>query len=98
MHIIKDRQIAINKLLSIFMGRVAQTESPQFIGRVIEKLYSDPLRKLRSGKVFIATALSKEYNVEEEMSDISNALIFPICLLVYIFQTGKLTAKFIVVK
>lgn len=43
----------------------SNSESPRFIGRVIAKLYSDPLRKLRSGKVCIAAALAKEYNVED---------------------------------
>jgi len=44
---------------------MSNSESPQFIGRVIAKLYSDPLRKLRSGKVCIAAALAKEYNIED---------------------------------
>lgn len=44
---------------------MSNSESPQFIGRVIAKLYLDPLRKLRSGKVCVAAALAKEYNIED---------------------------------
>jgi len=44
---------------------MSNSESPQFIGRVIAKLYLDPLRKQRSGKVCIAAALAKEYNIED---------------------------------
>jgi len=44
---------------------MSNSESPQFIGRVIAKLYLDPLRKQRSGKVCIAAALAKEYGIED---------------------------------
>lgn len=44
---------------------LSNSESPQFIGRVIAALYLDPLRKKRSGKVCIAAALAKEYGITD---------------------------------
>jgi dehydrogenase/reductase SDR family member 1 len=44
---------------------MSNSESPQFIGRVIAQLYLDPLRKQKSGKVYIAAALAKEYGISD---------------------------------
>jgi dehydrogenase/reductase SDR family member 1 len=44
---------------------MTNSESPQFIGRVISKLYLDPLRKQYSGKVCIAAALAEVYDIED---------------------------------
>lgn len=44
---------------------LSNSESPQFIGRVIAALYLNPLRKKRSGKVCIAAALAKEYGIKD---------------------------------
>jgi hypothetical protein len=42
---------------------LSNSESPQFIGRVIAQLYLDPMCKQKSGKVYIAAALAKEYGI-----------------------------------
>ena len=44
---------------------LSNSESPQFIGRVIAQLYLDPARKQKSGKVYIAAALAKEYGISD---------------------------------
>ena len=44
---------------------LSNSESPQFIGRVIAQLYLDPVRKQKSGKVYIAAALAKEYGISD---------------------------------
>jgi hypothetical protein len=40
-------------------------ESPEFIGRVIAALHSDPRRMDRSGRVLIAAELAEEYGIRE---------------------------------
>jgi NAD(P)-dependent dehydrogenase (short-subunit alcohol dehydrogenase family) len=40
-------------------------ETPEFIGRVVQALYSDPARLERSGKVFYAAELALEYGVKD---------------------------------
>ncbi|MBD0286230.1 MAG: SDR family NAD(P)-dependent oxidoreductase [Flavisolibacter sp.] len=44
---------------------LSNSESPQFIGRVIAQLYLDPHLKEKSGKVYIAAALAKEYGISD---------------------------------
>ena len=39
------------------------SESPQFIGRVIAGLFNDPRRMQRSGQVLVAAQLAKEYQI-----------------------------------
>ena len=40
-------------------------ETPEFIGRVVQALHSDPARLERSGKVFYAAELALEYGVKD---------------------------------
>jgi dehydrogenase/reductase SDR family member 1 len=42
---------------------LANSESPQFIGRVIAALNSDPQLAARSGKVVVAAALAREFGI-----------------------------------
>ena len=44
---------------------LSNSESPQFIGRVIAQLYLDSGRKQKSGKVCIAAALAVEYGTSD---------------------------------
>lgn len=44
---------------------LANAESPEFIGRVIEALHRDPKRMARSGQVLIAAELAEELGVRE---------------------------------
>ena len=44
---------------------LSNSESPQFIGRVIAQLYLDTGHKQKSGKVCIAAALAKEYGISD---------------------------------
>jgi dehydrogenase/reductase SDR family protein 1 len=42
---------------------LSTSESPEFIGRVINALFHDPNLMARTGKVFIAAAVAKEFGV-----------------------------------
>jgi NAD(P)-dependent dehydrogenase (short-subunit alcohol dehydrogenase family) len=42
---------------------ISNSESPEFIGRVIAGLYKDPRLMERSGKVLVAAALAREYEI-----------------------------------
>jgi NAD(P)-dependent dehydrogenase (short-subunit alcohol dehydrogenase family) len=44
---------------------LANAESPQFIGRVIDALHRDPKRMERSGHVLIVAELAKEFGIRE---------------------------------
>ena len=44
---------------------LSNSESPQFIGRVIAQLFLDPARKQKSGKVYTAAALAREYRISD---------------------------------
>jgi dehydrogenase/reductase SDR family protein 1 len=44
---------------------MSNSESPQFIGRVIAELYADPQLMQKSGKVLVAAALAEEYGVAD---------------------------------
>jgi NAD(P)-dependent dehydrogenase (short-subunit alcohol dehydrogenase family) len=44
---------------------LSNSESPQFIGRVIAGLYADPQLMEKSGKVFIAAELALEYGIQD---------------------------------
>lgn len=44
---------------------LANAESPDFIGRVIDALYADPARMERSGRVLIAAEVAEELGIEE---------------------------------
>ena len=44
---------------------LSNSESPQFIGRIIAKLYLDPLRKQKSGKVCVAASLANKYRIKD---------------------------------
>ncbi len=44
---------------------LSNSESPQFIGRVIAGLFLDPCHKTRSGTVLIAAALAREYGIKD---------------------------------
>lgn len=42
---------------------LSNSESPQFLGRVIAQLYLDPLLTQKSGKICVAAALAQEYGI-----------------------------------
>jgi dehydrogenase/reductase SDR family protein 1 len=44
---------------------ISNSESPEFIGRVIAALCGDPLLGKRSGRAIVAAALAEEYGVED---------------------------------
>jgi NAD(P)-dependent dehydrogenase (short-subunit alcohol dehydrogenase family) len=44
---------------------LSNSESPQFLGRVIAALAGDPNVGSRSGKVLVAAALAREYGVTD---------------------------------
>ncbi len=44
---------------------LSESESPEFIGRVIAALAGDPNRAGKTGKVLVAAALAQEYGVED---------------------------------
>jgi NAD(P)-dependent dehydrogenase (short-subunit alcohol dehydrogenase family) len=44
---------------------LANAESPDFIGRVIDALYADPARMERSGRVLIAAEVAEELGIKE---------------------------------
>jgi dehydrogenase/reductase SDR family protein 1 len=44
---------------------LSNSESPEFIGRVIAALYRDPNRAARTGCVLIAAALAHEYGITD---------------------------------
>ena len=44
---------------------LSNSESPEFIGRVIAGLYRDPNRAARTGRVLIAAALAHEYGIAD---------------------------------
>jgi dehydrogenase/reductase SDR family protein 1 len=44
---------------------LSNSESPQFIGRVIAQLFLDPARKQKSGKAYTAAALAREYRISD---------------------------------
>lgn len=44
---------------------LANAETPEFIGRVIDALHRDPKRMERSGKVLIVAELAEEYEISE---------------------------------
>ena len=49
----------------MYADLVDTCETPQFTGRVIEALYSDPTLMARSGKVLIGAELGEEYGVTD---------------------------------
>ena len=44
---------------------LANAESPEFIGRVIDALHRDPKRMERSGRVLIVAELAEELGISE---------------------------------
>ncbi len=44
---------------------LSNSESPEFIGRVVAGLWNDPKRMERSGKVLVAAALAREYGIAD---------------------------------
>ena len=75
-HELKKYQIAV---VSLYPGLVrtesimrnakhfdmSNSESPQFIGRVVAALATDPNVMKRSGQVLVAAALAKEYDIKD---------------------------------
>ncbi len=55
---------------------LSNSESPQFIGRAVAALASDPNLMRKSGKVLLAAQLAREYN----FSDIDGKLPKPLSL------------------
>ena len=47
------------------MPDLSNSESPQFVGRAVAALASDPEVLSRSGRVLVAAALAEEYGFED---------------------------------